>query len=187
MHVLSQRFWRGVFLFMRESCHMHFVRMCNTLQHTATHWNTLYAATYCNTHALCSHGSHVTQTEFGRQTNMLSLHLDEIDFVYWMSHNAHERIHSGSWQKQGFEHTELPAKLLNYFLQSNKSNINQSHVPTNPCDDLQNWCIFMWPCVYTPSVFTLFLGVLKLRIKLRSSLVSFFLPCIHSQYVGIYT
>jgi len=29
-----------------------------------------------------------------------------------------------------FEHIELPAKLLDYFLRSNKSNINQSAVPT---------------------------------------------------------
>jgi len=28
--------------------------------------------------------------------------------------------------KKGFEHIELPAKLLDYFLRSNKSNINQS-------------------------------------------------------------
>jgi len=28
---------------------------------------------------------------------------------------------------QYFEHIELPAKLLDYFLQSNKSNINQSY------------------------------------------------------------
>ena len=27
--------------------------------------------------------------------------------------------------KKGFEHIELPAKLLDYFLRSNKSNINQ--------------------------------------------------------------
>jgi len=34
-------------------------------------------------------------------------------------------IHEPSKQKR-FEHIELPAKLINYFLHSNKSNINQS-------------------------------------------------------------
>ena len=32
--------------------------------------------------------------------------------------------------KTGFEHTELEAKLLDYFLQSNKSNFNQSTSPS---------------------------------------------------------
>jgi len=31
--------------------------------------------------------------------------------------------------KKIFEHIELPAKLLDYFLRSNKSNINQSLAP----------------------------------------------------------
>jgi hypothetical protein len=34
-------------------------------------------------------------------------------------------------QKKRFEHIELPAKLLDYFLRSNKSNINQSMVFTS--------------------------------------------------------
>ena len=36
----------------------------------------------------------------------------------------HELTRQLSWDKD--EHTELPAKLLDYFLRSNKSNINQS-------------------------------------------------------------
>jgi hypothetical protein len=31
-------------------------------------------------------------------------------------------------RKKGFEHIELPAKLLDYFLRSNKSNINQLYI-----------------------------------------------------------
>jgi len=30
-------------------------------------------------------------------------------------------------KKERFEHIEVPAKLLDYFLRSNKSNINQSY------------------------------------------------------------
>jgi len=69
-----------------------------------------------------------------------------MDFDYQMSHNTHKRIHSGSWPKTGFEHIKLPAKLLDYFFQSNKNNINQSYVPIHPCDDMQNWYTFMWRC-----------------------------------------
>ena len=36
--------------------------------------------------------------------------------------------------KKGFEHIELPAKLLDYFLRSNKSNINQS----------EWWFLYYW-------------------------------------------
>jgi len=34
-------------------------------------------------------------------------------------------------KKKGFEHVELPAKLLDYFLRSNKSNINQYPPPAH--------------------------------------------------------
>jgi len=43
-----------------------------------------------------------------------------------------------------FEHIELPAKLLDYFLRSNKSNINQTHTLSQsvyesvPCDMTQS-------------------------------------------------
>jgi len=37
-----------------------------------------------------------------------------------------EKIRYSRIQRKGFEHLEVPAKLLGYFLRSNKSNINQS-------------------------------------------------------------
>ena len=39
---------------------------------------------------------------------------------------AHTKKMSKKTDIHGFEHIELPAKLLDYFLRSNKSNINQS-------------------------------------------------------------
>jgi len=50
-----------------------------------------------------------------------------------------EQLCSNPWQnnfvdnlKSTFEHIELPAKLLGYFLRSNKSNINQGKIWDHP-------------------------------------------------------
>jgi len=41
--------------------------------------------------------------------------------------HTHTHTHVFTNLKKRFEHIELPAKLLDYFLRSNKSNVNQSH------------------------------------------------------------
>jgi len=45
--------------------------------------------------------------------------------------HAHTRMHTHTHTHSSIEHRELPAKLLDYFLRSNKSNINQSHTHTH--------------------------------------------------------
>ena len=65
-------------------------------------------------------------------------------------------------QKKRFEHIELPAKLIDYFLQSNKSNINQSLVTSHELST-----------VSTPLVdrLTLLEGGCSLVSSMRSSLL----------------
>ena len=61
------------------------------------------------------------------------------------------------------EHIELPAKLLDYFLRSNKSNINQcqepqliflAFLPTLQTEYLVNWGPFALPATWEPHLFT---------------------------------
>ena len=42
-----------------------------------------------------------------------------------------EKAQYSQIQRKGFEHIELPSKLLDYVLRSNKSNINQTHPQTH--------------------------------------------------------